>query len=227
MNHLDVPGRNLRKVSPTNSIDYLPYNSIQHAVTEGMNHITSMTKSTLMPHIASATSMQDTGGGLQEEEAIPLRPLTVAVSNGDPERTFSPYQVIDQHRGGQFLHPNHYVSRAGESNGSLGTERLSHSLPGSPADRRPNFPEVVGSAESLVGRVLVEQGLGKYCDADFVRYTSREMQEALDMTQEEMDRAAHRLLLQERQGRPLSFQMAGVGTETGVESGSGDADPHL
>lgn len=123
------------------------------------------------------------------------------------------------------------MSRAGESNGSLGTERLSHSLPGSPADRRPNFPEVVGSAESLVGRVLVEQGLGKYCDADFVRYTSREMQEALDMTQEEMDRAAHRLLLQERQGRPLSFQMAGVGagvgTETGVESGSGDTDPHL
>jgi hypothetical protein len=40
------------QVSPTNSIDYLPYNSIQHAVTEGMNHITSMTKSTLMPHIA-------------------------------------------------------------------------------------------------------------------------------------------------------------------------------
>jgi len=39
-------------VSPTNSIDYLPYNSIQRAVTEGMNHITSMTKSTLMPHIA-------------------------------------------------------------------------------------------------------------------------------------------------------------------------------
>jgi len=77
----------------------------------------------------------------------------------------------------------------------------------------------------------VEQGLGKYCDADFVRYTSREMQEALDMTQEEMDRAAHQLLLQERHGRPLSFQMAGVssgvGTGTEVEPGSGDADPHL
>lgn len=48
-------------------------------------------------------------------------------------------------------------------------------------------------------QVLVEQGLGKYCDPEFVRYTSREMQEALDMTQEEMDRAAHELLLQERQ----------------------------
>lgn len=77
----------------------------------------------------------------------------------------------------------------------------------------------------------MEQGLGKYCDADFVRYTSREMQEALDMTQEEMDRAAHRLLLQERQGRPLSFQMAGVGTGVGTGTGgeleSGDTDPHL
>lgn len=40
----------------------------------------------------------------------------------------------------------------GASNGSLGTERLSHSLPGSPAERKPNF-EVIGSAESLVGRV--------------------------------------------------------------------------
>ncbi|XP_032677442.1 muscle calcium channel subunit alpha-1 isoform X4 [Odontomachus brunneus] len=87
-----------------------------------------------------------------------------------------------------------------------GRERLSHSLPGSPADRKPNF-EVIGSAESLVGRVLAEQGLGKYCDPDFVRYTSREMQEALDMTREEMDRAAHQLLLQERRGQPLSYQL--------------------
>lgn len=86
---------------------------------------------------------------------------------------------------------------AGEPNGHAGPERLTHSLPGSPADRKPAF-EVIGSAESLVGRVLAEQGLGKYCDPDFVRYTSREMQEAMDMTQEEMDRAAHHLLQQER-----------------------------
>lgn len=53
----------------------------------------------------------------------------------------------------------------------------------------------------------MEQGLGKYCDPEFVRYTSREMQEALDMTREEMDRAAHQLLLQERRGQPLSYQL--------------------
>lgn len=41
--------------------------------------------------------------------------------------------------------------------------------------------------------------MGKYCDPDFVRYTSREMQEALDMTSEEMDVAAHQLLQQEQQ----------------------------
>lgn len=46
--------------------------------------------------------------------------------------------------------------------------------------------------------MLVEQGLGKYCDPDFVRYTSREMQEALDLTSEEMDLAAHQLLLQQQ-----------------------------
>ncbi|CAG0896176.1 unnamed protein product [Darwinula stevensoni] len=64
------------------------------------------------------------------------------------------------------------------------------SAPGSPSfgDR------YVGSAESLVGRVLVEQGLGKYCDEDFVRTASREMQEAMDMTPEEMEAAAQEIL---------------------------------
>lgn len=47
--------------------------------------------------------------------------------------------------------------------------------------------------------MLAQQGLGKYCDPDFVRYTSREMQEALEMTSEEMDLAAHQLLQQEQQ----------------------------
>ncbi|CAH1153243.1 unnamed protein product [Phaedon cochleariae] len=91
----------------------------------------------------------------------------------------------------------------GEPNGHAGPERLVHSLPGSPSDRRPQPPppfEVVGSAESLVGRVLAEQGLGKYCDEEFVRYASREMQEALEMTKEEMDRAAHRILLGKGEG---------------------------
>lgn len=53
----------------------------------------------------------------------------------------------------------------------------------------------------------MEQGLGKYADPEFVRYTSREMQEALDMTREEMDRAAHQLLLQERRGQTLTYQL--------------------
>ncbi|XP_063630080.1 muscle calcium channel subunit alpha-1-like isoform X1 [Cydia splendana] len=71
------------------------------------------------------------------------------------------------------------------------------SLPGSPRGINSSVP-VVGSAESLVTRVLAEQGLAAYCDAEFVRNTSREMQEALEMTQEQMDRAAHQLMIQER-----------------------------
>lgn len=43
-------------------------------------------------------------------------------------------------------------------------------------------------------QVLADQGLGKYCDPDFVRTTSREIAEALEMTSEEMDRAAHSIL---------------------------------
>nr|CAI5838203.1 unnamed protein product [Callosobruchus analis] len=121
----------------------------------------------------SATSLKDDEGVRDEE--IPLRSFS-NLQNGD-EKTYTP-------------------------NGHAGVERLSHSLPGSPADRKPASFEVVGSAESLVGRILAEQGLGKYCDPDFVRYTSKEMQEALDMTQEEMDRAAHQILQQEKRKLP-------------------------
>ncbi|XP_071552372.1 muscle calcium channel subunit alpha-1-like isoform X11 [Panulirus ornatus] len=81
-----------------------------------------------------------------------------------------------------------------ESNGSLPGDRHSQSVPSSPRSVSRPYSEVVGSAESLVGRVLADQGLGKYCDPEFVRTTSREIAEALDMTTEEMDRAAHNIL---------------------------------
>ncbi|XP_071863417.1 ca[2+]-channel protein alpha[[1]] subunit D isoform X8 [Bombus fervidus] len=189
------------KASPTNSIDFLPYSSLQRGSGhDPPNQITARSHQ-VVPNVAgglSDSAMNQMGmdpklTGI--EENIPLRPLAVF---GNPVQQQSyhhtPYKVFDGPGSGNYLHPNSEY------------ERLSHSLPGSPADRKPNF-EVIGSAESLVGRVLVEQGLGKYCDPDFVRYTSREMQEALDMTREEMDRAAHQLLLQERRGQPLSYQL--------------------
>ncbi|CAH1121808.1 unnamed protein product [Ceutorhynchus assimilis] len=273
------------KITPASSIDYLPYNSIKNAVTEGMNHITSITKN-VVQNKAIATSLNDR----YRDEEIPLRSLT-NLHNGDPEKSM--YTVIDlqgdsqelmpptppprrvspfgefhqqspstpsggftriasglklaqaqamavagflpaqprwlverEHGTSSGLHPyqamdfqsttderharccllNHRASfhgrvpvSPGEPNGHVANERLTHSLPGSPAERRPPSFEVVGSAESLVGRILVEQGLGKFCDPEFVRNTSKEMQEALDMTQEEMDRAAHQLLQHERQ----------------------------
>ncbi|XP_076261438.1 ca[2+]-channel protein alpha[[1]] subunit D isoform X3 [Rhynchophorus ferrugineus] len=284
------------KITPASSIDYLPYNSIKNAVTEGMNHITSMTKN-VVQNRASATSLND---GYRDEE-IPLQSLTNL--HGDPEK--NTYTIIDlqgdsqelmpptppprrvklnlnttsptggpQSSGvpgftriasglklaqaqamavagflpappgwscddgpGTGLHPhqaldfqlgpderlmrssllNHRASfhgrvpaSPGELNGHVANERLTHSLPGSPAERRPASFEVVGSAESLVGRILAEQGLGKYCDPEFVRNTSKEMQEALDMTQEEMDRAAHQLLQQERQLRNRGGQSSPI-----------------
>ncbi|XP_043279839.1 muscle calcium channel subunit alpha-1 isoform X13 [Venturia canescens] len=211
---LKTSANNAPKASPTNSIDFLPYSSLQRAgVLDGGNSVTARSHQ-VVPNVAGGLSdsamnqlvMDSRLSGL--EENIPLRPLAVfADSRLQPSNIQNPYKVLDGPGSGNYLHPNNeYVSWAGESNGGVGTERLSHSLPGSPADRKPNF-EVIGSAESLVGRVLVEQGLGKYCDPDFVKYTSREMQEALDMTREEMDRAAHQLLLQERRGHPLTFQL--------------------
>ncbi|ERL94279.1 hypothetical protein D910_11560 [Dendroctonus ponderosae] len=74
------------KITPASSIDYLPYNSIKNAVTEGMNHITSMTKN-VVDNRASAISLND---GYHDEE-IPLRTLT-NLHNGETERT---YTVID------------------------------------------------------------------------------------------------------------------------------------
>ncbi|XP_076310649.1 muscle calcium channel subunit alpha-1-like isoform X3 [Tachypleus tridentatus] len=60
------------------------------------------------------------------------------------------------------------------------------------------YGEIIGSAESLVGRVLHEQGLGKFCDPEFVRTTQKELAEAINMTDEEMDNAAHEILQAER-----------------------------
>ncbi|XP_065351464.1 muscle calcium channel subunit alpha-1 isoform X1 [Cloeon dipterum] len=280
INHLDVPGRNLRKVSPTNSVELQPLNSFQkdisHNITSGMNNLMN----NLIP-------LKGSDVAIYRDDDIPQRRFKV--SNGDPENR---YTIVDmeehspevtpptppprrhlsrlsgsfrlgcigrqQSEGGEPFsriagglklaqtqamavagfapheaaparrrssqttadqrltsrHPSPLTYRASfhgresqhrDSSASLSTERLSHSLPGSPAESRPKFG-VIGSAESLVGRVLAEQGLGKYCDPEFVRNTSKEMQEALDMTEEEMDRAAHKLLLQERHGRPLSFR---------------------
>ena len=51
-------------------------------------------------------------------------------------------------------------------------------------ESRKPFGDVIGSAESLIGKVLYEQGLGKYCDPSFVRVTQQELAEAVNLTQE-------------------------------------------
>ncbi|KAG7297124.1 Voltage-dependent calcium channel type D subunit alpha-1 [Plutella xylostella] len=105
--------------------------------------------------------------------------------------------------------PPQLVARP-HSPGGNSTGRGVMSLPGSPRGTNNSVP-VVGSAESLVTRVLTEQGLGEYCDPEFVRNTSREMQEALEMTQEQMDRAAHQLMVQERNLKQAQNQQAQIG----------------
>ncbi|XP_053618976.1 voltage-dependent calcium channel type D subunit alpha-1-like isoform X2 [Plodia interpunctella] len=86
-------------------------------------------------------------------------------------------------------------------------EKTSHdlmlSMRNNNRDRRPRQNKTVpycvaNPAENLITRVLKEQGLGKYCDKEFVQSTSREMQEALDLTQEEMDTAANEIIMEER-----------------------------
>ncbi|KAL3189818.1 hypothetical protein MRX96_020843 [Rhipicephalus microplus] len=109
---------------------------------------------------------------------------------------------------GRFLHRASYH---GSSRGSLGLDQnhLTSSAPRRPDDSPSAF---VGSAENLVGRVLHEQGLGKYCDADFVRATQLELAEAFNLTQEEMDRAAHEILQAERRRSMPQLHRPGHGT---------------
>nr|AZP54645.1 voltage-dependent calcium channel type D subunit alpha-1 [Tetranychus cinnabarinus]QNJ46268.1 voltage-dependent calcium channel type l subunit alpha-1 [Tetranychus cinnabarinus] len=80
------------------------------------------------------------------------------------------------------------------------SEKQYISVPGAIDNKRSI--DVVGSAESSVGRVLQEQGLGKFCDPGFLRATQREIAEAFNMTPEELDRAAHRILEAERKSSP-------------------------
>jgi voltage-dependent calcium channel L type alpha-1D len=83
---------------------------------------------------------------------------------------------------------------AGRDNLKNGINRQAFSGPSSPQGpqgQQLNSFEVIGSAESLVGRVLASQGLGKYCDPDFV---AKELSEALDMTRDQMDREAFMIL---------------------------------
>ncbi|CAH2099002.1 unnamed protein product [Euphydryas editha] len=135
----------------------------------------------------------------QPKEQIPLRPL---IFNGESEKI---YQVLEATTNDL----KNAIYKGGDSTG-----RGVVSLPGSP--RNSSSVPVVGSAESLVTRVLAEQGLGDYCDPEFVRNTSREMQEALDMTQEQMDRAAHQLMIQERNIKQVQNQQPQVGNIWGV-----------
>lgn len=49
----------------------------------------------------------------------------------------------------------HTGSSKNEMNGAIPLTRLSYSVPGSPVEDRLNGAEVIGSAESLVGRVSI------------------------------------------------------------------------
>ena len=58
-----------------------------------------------------------------------------------------------------------------------------------------------------LSQVLADEGLGAFCaDPQFVRTASRELQEAINMTPEQMDRAAHALLSRSPQSPSQSPQ---------------------
>ncbi|XP_070132943.1 voltage-dependent calcium channel type D subunit alpha-1 isoform X5 [Drosophila bipectinata] len=190
--------------------DYL-YDNLNRSVADGVNHIT---RNIMQARLAAAGKLQDelhvagSGGELRTfGESISMRPLAKnggAVGGGvaaatvagtlPPEANAISY---DNRNRGILLHPYNNVYAP---NGAIpGHERMIQSTPASPYDQRrlPTSYEMNGLAESLIGGVLAAEGLGKYCDSELVGMASREMQEALDMTPEEMNLAAHQILSNE------------------------------
>ncbi|KAH8395723.1 hypothetical protein KR222_011591, partial [Zaprionus bogoriensis] len=185
--------------------DYL-YDSLNRSVADGVNHITRNIMQ--VRKTASGKLGQDglgqagSGGELRTfGESISMRPLakngggaaTVA-GTLPPEANAISY---DNRNRGILLHPYNNVYAP---NGAIpGHERMIQSTPASPYDQRrlPTSSEMNGLAESLIGGVLAAEGLGKYCDSEFVGTAAREMREALDMTPEEMNLAAHQILSNE------------------------------
>ncbi|XP_070139409.1 voltage-dependent calcium channel type D subunit alpha-1 isoform X3 [Drosophila kikkawai] len=183
--------------------DYL-YDSLNRSVADGVNNIT---RNIMQARLAAAGKLQDelqasgSGGELRTfGESISMRPLA---KNGAPVTvtgTLPPEAnaiSYDNRNRGILLHPYNNVYAP---NGTIpGHERMIQSTPASPYDQRrlPTSSEMNGLAESLIGGVLAAEGLGKYCDSEFVGTAAREMREALDMTPEEMNLAAHQILSNE------------------------------
>ncbi|XP_059609825.1 muscle calcium channel subunit alpha-1 isoform X5 [Phlebotomus argentipes] len=184
---VSVPRKADHSVNGLNHVQRLPEESVEHIhmrpllITASMHSSIAEDKSCTTPILLPVARVCRIASGLRLAQN-----QAMLVAGFTPEAI--EMHAIRNHRASFHGRVNN------EMNSSFTVERLVRSTPGSPRERRGGSTEVVGSAESLVGQVLVEQGLGKYCDADFVRYTSREMQEALDMTKEEMDLAAHELL---------------------------------
>ena len=91
--------------------------------------------------------------------------------------SYAPFLPVESHKHGQN------TSSDSNLNDIYFRSRWAALQPGA---TRASFhgPGGVGSAESLVGRVLREQGLGKYIDKNVVQAAQRELAEAFNMTQE-------------------------------------------
>uniref|UniRef100_A0A1Q3G4E2 Voltage-dependent L-type calcium channel subunit alpha n=2 Tax=Culex tarsalis TaxID=7177 RepID=A0A1Q3G4E2_CULTA len=197
------PGQFSKKggnVAPKTSATSAAASAAMHAVLSGADEFQP-------PYIKNGFNQKSKNGEkCDSPDSIPLHPLLLDGSStnhsgrvfnaNDNDMASGRTENFNQNGtvGGSVLYRNKIPTRVIQSSTS------------SPQNNNGKYTEVVGSAESLVGKVLLEQGLGKYCDADFVHCTQLEMQEALEMTQEEMDLAAHELMLQERFNRSQNIQ---------------------
>ncbi|XP_038067555.1 voltage-dependent L-type calcium channel subunit alpha-1D-like isoform X3 [Patiria miniata] len=79
-------------------------------------------------------------------------------------------------------------------------------IPKGPKSASSQLPDnVEGSAESLVAQVLEEEGISPIHDRDLISTVERELAEACNMSQSEMDEAAHRLIQANQGETPLPY----------------------
>ncbi|RWS32009.1 muscle calcium channel subunit alpha-1-like protein [Leptotrombidium deliense] len=155
---------------------------------------------------ASMSNLEDYSCQLSDEKGQRSKQRPRALSNIAASLRFVPVPAMAV---AGFLPPNNFLGSRGSplraSYHGKSSEKQYIETPLAVGTRRPM--EVVGSAESLVGRVLQQQGLGKYCDPGFLKATQRELEEATGLTSEELDLAAHKILEAERRS-PMQSQVS-------------------
>ncbi|KAL9928146.1 muscle calcium channel subunit alpha-1-like isoform 1-T2 [Glossina fuscipes fuscipes] len=179
--------------------------NIHRSIAEGIDHLTrnlmhTATSNTLFLTDLGVVKETDTTAAKDEETSVPPTSITntttIAATTTTPTTTTTTGKTKEENENsnlGTLTHP--YNNANGRIPGNTRTTQSnSTNLHMTTKRDKPTLYDVSGLAESLVEEVLKADGLGMYCDSDFVGAATFEIRDALDMTTEKMNLAAHQIL---------------------------------